>query len=274
MPARSDGKPESNAENVSSASARRETGPVAATNIALLHGGGQGSWIWSETIAALKEQSGGAATCLALDVPGCGEKRGRDTSAVEFDDIARELNADIDAAGMHNVVVVGHSQAGMAIPRMAEFAPKLFRQLIYVTCSAPTPGTSILELMGSCVQGEREDRVGYPLDPKTTPIQDQFGVMFCSDMSPPQRDAFLAQLGPDMWPLSSYVYRDWRYEHLGSIPSAYVVCEKDMSLHPRWQQRFADTLRVGTTVGIDAGHQVMNTRPQELAEVLLAQLHH
>jgi hypothetical protein len=31
------------------------------------------------------------------------------------------------------------------------------------------------------------------------------------------------------------------------------------------------TLRVGKTVRIDAGHQVMNTRPQALAEVLLAE---
>jgi pimeloyl-ACP methyl ester carboxylesterase len=73
---------------------------VAATNIAFLHGGGQGSWVWSETMTALKEQSGGAATCFALDAPGCGAKRGRDASAVEFEDIARELNADIDAAGI------------------------------------------------------------------------------------------------------------------------------------------------------------------------------
>jgi pimeloyl-ACP methyl ester carboxylesterase len=160
----------------------------------------------------------------------------------------------------------------MAIPRMVEFAPKLFRRLIYVTCSAPTPGTSLLKLMGNCLQGERDDQVGYPLDPKTTDIQDQYGVMFCNDMPPSQRAAFLTRLGPDMWPLSCYTYREWRYDHLGSIPSTYVICQKDMSLPPRWQQRFADTLRVGTRVGIDAGHQVMNTRPQALAAAIFAEV--
>ena len=31
------------------------------TDFAFLHGGGQGSWIWNETIAAIAMQSGGSA---------------------------------------------------------------------------------------------------------------------------------------------------------------------------------------------------------------------
>lgn len=242
---------------------------MAAVNFAFLHGGGQGSWVWDETIAALEAQSGGQARCLALDVPGCGTKRGRDTSAVEFDDIARELVDDIEAAGMRDVVLVGHSQAGMALPRMVEFAPSLFSRLVYVTCSAPPPGMTTIERMGDCLHGEREDQVGWPVDPKTSTIEERFGVMFCNDMTPAAANAFLAKLGKDMWPMSSYSYRDWRYDHLGSLPSTFVLCLKDMSLPPPWQERFAETFRVDRTVRVDAGHQVMNTRPQALAEVVL-----
>ena len=35
-------------------------------NFVFLHGGGQGGWVWDETIAAIGAQSGGAARCLAL----------------------------------------------------------------------------------------------------------------------------------------------------------------------------------------------------------------
>lgn len=242
---------------------------MTAINFAFVHGGGQGSWVWDETIAALEAQSGGRANCLALDAPGCGTKRGRDTSAIEFDDIARELNADIEAAGLRDVVLVGHSQAGMALPRMAEFAPGLFARLIYVTCSAPPPGMTTIERMGDSMHGEREDQVGWPVDPRTTTMEERFRVMFCNDMAPPEQDRFLAKLGKDMWPTSSYAYRDWRYDHLGAIPATFVHCMQDMSLPPAWQRRFAEALKVGRTVHIDAGHQVMNTRPQALAEVLL-----
>jgi pimeloyl-ACP methyl ester carboxylesterase len=242
---------------------------VAATNFALLHGGGQGSWLWDDVIARLS--ASGEVECIALDVPGCGAKRARDTSAIAFDDIARELIADIEGAGMRDVVLVGHSQAGMPIPRMVEFAPTMFSRLVYVSCSAPPPGTSVLELMGDCRHGERDDNVGYPLDMGTASLEECFAAMFCNDMSAPDRVAFLAKLGHDNWPMSSYTYRDWRYDHLGALGSTYVLCEQDMSLPPAWQERFAQTLRVDRVVRIDAGHQVMTTRPQDLAAALLAE---
>ena len=93
------------------------------TDFVFLHGGGQGGWVWDETIAAMARQAGqagqGAHRYLALDAPGCGAKRDRDTSAIAFDDIARELVADVRAAGMADAVLVGHSQAGMELPQMA-----------------------------------------------------------------------------------------------------------------------------------------------------------
>lgn len=110
---------------------------MSQSNIALLHGGPQGSWVWDETIAALNARSGGTATCAVLDVPGCGTKRTRDTSAIQFDDIARELIADLEAASKQPVALVGHSQAGNIMPRMVKLAPDRFSTLIYVTCSAP-----------------------------------------------------------------------------------------------------------------------------------------
>src|SRR5436309_281842 len=55
-------------------------------NYAFLHGGGQGSWVWNEAIAALHQQcQGKLGRVLALDVPGCGEKRGPDTEKLGHD---------------------------------------------------------------------------------------------------------------------------------------------------------------------------------------------
>lgn len=236
-----------------------------------LHGGGQGGWVWAEAIAAIAQQSGGQATCLALDVPGCGAKRGRDTAAVAFDDIARELNADIEAAGLRDVILVGHSQAGCVLPRMAEFRPDLFRRLVYVTCSSPLAGVTVQEMIGNGVQGQNADEVGWPVDPATHSMEDRLRACFCSDMTPEETAAFMKKLGADMWPVSSYAERDWRYDHLAAIPASYVLCERDAILPAAWQERFAARYHATRIARIDAGHQVMNTRPQALAEVLLAE---
>lgn len=241
------------------------------TDFAFLHGGGQGGWVWDETIAALRARAGDAVRCLALDAPGCGTKRGRDTSAIAFDDIARELVEDVRAAGLSDVVLVGHSQAGMELPQMAELAPGLFRRLVFVTCSAPLPGKTTLDQMGGGRHGEHPDEVGWPLDPATATMAERYRVMFCNDMDDDAAEAFLAKLGNDMWPPVCYSHRDWRRDHLAGIGVGYVLCERDMSLPPVWQEEFARRLHADRVVRVDAGHQVMNTQPDALAEVLLAE---
>ena len=240
-------------------------------NFAFLHGGGQGGWVWDETIAAIEAQSGGTARCLALDAPGCGAKRDRDTPDMTFEDISRELIADIEAAGMKDVLLVGHSQAGMHMPEMAELARELFRKLVFVTCSAPLPGKTTLDQMGHGVHGSHPDEVGWPLDPETTTMEERYRAMFCNDMGEAQAEAFLARLGEDMWPMCCYSHSDWRRGHLAYMPVTYVLCLQDQSLPPPWQVTFAERLHADRIVRIEAGHQVMNTRPQALAEVLLAE---
>jgi pimeloyl-ACP methyl ester carboxylesterase len=240
------------------------------TDFVFMHGGGQGGWVWDETIAALQAQSGGTVCCLALDGPGCGAKRGRDTGEMAYAEMIAELVDDVVASGLRDIVLVGHSMAGMTTPEMAALRPDLFRRLIFVTASAPLPGKTNLDQMGLGLHGQYEHQVGWPIDPVTHTMEERFRVMFCSDMAPAQADAFLAKLGDDMWPAICYSHEDWQRDHLVQVPSSYVLCLKDMSLPLAWQERFAERLHADRLIRIDAGHQVMNTRPQALAEVLLA----
>jgi pimeloyl-ACP methyl ester carboxylesterase len=188
-----------------------------------------------------------------------------------FDDIAPELIADIEAAGLSDVILVGHSQAGMTLPPMAEIKRGLFARLVYLTCSAPQQGRTTIEQMGSGLHGADPDAVGWPVDPETTTMDQRFRAMFCNDMREAAADTFLAKLGKDMWPTCTYIQRDWRYDHLKAIPSTFILCHRDMSLTPQWQERFAARLHCDRTVYLDAGHQAMNSRPQGLAEILLAE---
>ncbi|GLK43483.1 MULTISPECIES: alpha/beta fold hydrolase [Novosphingobium] len=237
-------------------------------DMVFLHGGGQGGWVWEETIAAVGRQSGGAVRCLALDAPGCGAKRGVDNAAYAFADTTRELIGDILASGLRGVMLVGHSQAGMTIPHMADLAPGgLIGKLAYVTCSAPLPGLTTLDQMGRGPRGSSVEEVGYPSGSEA----ERYATMFCNDMEEGEAAAFLGKLGHDGWPASAYAYSEWRYDHLRAIPACYVVALRDMALPASWQERFADRLHARRLHRIDAGHQVMNTRPEALAEVLLAE---
>jgi len=242
---------------------------MSGYDYAFLHGGGQGGWVWDETIDALGLQTdGGFGRALRLDVPGCGAKRGRTTDAIGVDAIAGELIADIEAAGLRDVVLVGHSQAGCILPKMVQARPDLFRRLVYVSCSSPLPGQTVAGMIGAGVHGANPDEVGWPLDPTTHSMEERYLVMFCNDMSRIETAAFMAKLGHDAWPMESYSHTDWSYDHLGAVPASYVVCLRDAILPPSWQEEFAARFRCGRVVRIDAGHQAMTTRPHGLAEIL------
>jgi pimeloyl-ACP methyl ester carboxylesterase len=68
--------------------------------------------------------------------------------------------------------------------------------------------------------------------------------------------------------MATYFESGWSYDSFGGVPASYVVCLQDQSLPVSWQLNFAERLKAERLVHIDAGHQVMNSRPQALAEVL------
>jgi pimeloyl-ACP methyl ester carboxylesterase len=240
-----------------------------AAHFAFVHGGGQGSWVWEETIAALRRQAADAlGSVLTLDVPGCGEKRGRDTATLDVDDVASELIVDVLAAGLKQVILVGHSLAGTLLPRLVEKRPDLFPRIVYVSCSAPLPGQTVPQMMGNGRHGSNPDSVGYPQDPKNCPVALQYREMFCNDMDDGDASRFTAKLGRDRWPDQFMHESAWRYAHLTGIQSTYVVCLRDGILTAPWQEIFAGRFKAQRIVRIDAGHQVMVTRPHALAEAL------
>lgn len=238
-------------------------------NFVFMHGGGQGSWVWERTIAAMALQSGNTCRTLALDAPGCGSKRDRDTKQIAYADIVAELLADIEASGLRDIVLVGHSQAGSVMPKMAELRPDLFKRLVYASCSSPLQGVTIPEMIGKNLQGESETEVGWLVDATTLSADERYRVIFCHDMEPQQTALLLAEMRNDAWPLSSYTQRDWRYDHLASIPTSYVIFLQDRALPAIWQQRFAERFHANRIIRIDAGHQGMMTHPHALAEALL-----
>jgi pimeloyl-ACP methyl ester carboxylesterase len=235
-----------------------------------LHGGGQGSWIWDETIAALALQSGGVARCLALDVPGCGTKRGRDTAQMSFENIVDELAADISAAGFDRPLLVGHSQAGQVLPKLEQAMPGAFARQVYVSCIAQSNGHTIGDMMAMQIEQDPDGPLARVFNDPDCTARERFRVMFVSDMAHDEQEAFLDKLEQDAWPPVAYSHAEWSYDHLAAVPCTYVLCLKDQVLTPHWQRIFAERFRCDEIVHIDAAHQVQNTRPQALAEVLLA----
>lgn len=236
-----------------------------ATDFVFLHGGLQGGWIWDEAIAALRARGGAAVgRCIALDVAGCGTKRARDTRGMSLAALVDDLLADLDAAAVAGGVLVGHSQAGSILPRLVACRPGCFRGVVAVACIAPATGeTALAGTIGSRL------RDGQP--PRPEVMMAHLRTMFCNDMDAARADGFMARIGVDAWPASAYAAADWAYESLGLLPVSYVLCERDRCVAPAHQQGFARRMHARRVHRVDAGHQVMNSRPEAFAELLLAE---
>ena len=239
---------------------------------AFLHGGRQGGWVWDEVVEALKAR-GQKGRMLKLEVPGCGAKRDRAGCAdLGMPEVVADIVTDLDESGLSDIVLVGHSQAGTVLPSLIAERPGLFRRVIYVSCCAPAPDQTVMNMMGQGRRGENPDTVGWPFDPAAATPENFALKMFCNDMTESQLASFLGQLGQDDWPTAcGESAKNWRYDPAPAVPGVYVLLEQDAALPPDWQRKFASRLAVERIVTLSAGHQAMQTQPGPLADILIAQ---
>jgi alpha-beta hydrolase superfamily lysophospholipase len=184
---------------------------TASPAFALLHGGGQGSWVWTDLANRLQQHG---ASVVLLDVPGCGTKRRVDTIAYNVDDVVDELVGELAGQTAGPFTLVGHSQAGTLLPQIWRRSPNLFNRLIYLSCCAPLPGQSVIDMMGYGLHGAHTDQVGWPLDPATHGKDEQRQLTLCNDMDAAQARDFMCLLDQDNWPPGVTYAAHWSYDGL------------------------------------------------------------
>jgi len=107
----------------------------------LVHGGGFDRRCWSPLIPLLDRE------VYAVDLPGRGATAG-DLASVTIADFADSVADEIVDRDLHDVVLVGHSLAGITLPGVAERVEHRLRSLVFLSCSIPAPGTSVLDMFG------------------------------------------------------------------------------------------------------------------------------
>ncbi|MBR9909318.1 MAG: alpha/beta hydrolase [Gammaproteobacteria bacterium] len=238
----------------------------AADNFVFLHGGNHGGWCWARLMESLQQRFTGRM--LALDIPGCGSKRGQQREAISLPMVADELIDDIRQAGIDQAVLVGHSMAGVVMPYLAQRAPDLFSQLLFVTTCVPRLGESIMQTMGASTRGVDATVVGYPLDPASTEPMDLMRAMFAPGLSEQDVEWLLRECSQDHWPMPLAL--EPLVVDMNDLPvaRAYIVTEQDPILPPEWQGRFAERSGARAQYSIAAAHEVFLSHPAELAALI------
>jgi pimeloyl-ACP methyl ester carboxylesterase len=216
----------------------------------LIHGGAHGAWCWDPLIPLLD------GSALAVDLPGRGRNPG-DLEKLTLRDFAASVALDIESHGLSRVILVGHSMAGVTIPRVLDQLPERIASVVFVSCVIPREGESVFTAMG---MGPAQ-ATPRALDPDTA------RHMFCNDMDESQTRFVLEHLTPEAPGVMSEPVTLAGLRR--AVPRTYVKLLRDQALSLAQQERSIASAGPGCDViELDAGHNAMISQPRALAAIL------
>jgi pimeloyl-ACP methyl ester carboxylesterase len=226
-----------------------------------LHGAMRGAWLW-DRIMPLMEKSG--AIVIAYDLPGHGKRSG-DRRGVTMSTYVADVLAYIRKNDLRDLILVGHSMSGIVISKVAEELPDRIHHLVYLAAVVPRDGDALVDLLTT----ERQEAI-RKLEGKATEVFGPIDVLrpnYFTDQTGEDREFYLKQLTPQ--PLAVFFEKvPLKRFHGLTIPRTYIMGLRDKALPPELTRGFAARLGV-EPVPIDAGHDMMVVKPEEVAKVLL-----
>jgi pimeloyl-ACP methyl ester carboxylesterase len=223
----------------------------------LIHGGAHGAWCWSPLVPFLE------APALAVDLPGRGTRPG-DLEKLTAADFAASVVADIERNGLTDVILVGHSMAGVTLPRVADRIPDRLERLVFVSCSVPRDGETVISLLDPEIREMAAQQMGATFSTGFT--EDIATQMFCNDMDDVQTKFVLDHIGAEAPGIVTEPIDLSGLRH--PIPRTYVRLLQDGSLSQDVQSQCIAALGEVEEVVLDTGHNVMVSSPEKLAAVL------
>ena len=233
--------------------------------LVLVHGGQHAADCWDTTVDEIHRQAPDL-TVLAVDLPGRRGKPG-DLATATIDDWVDSLVSDIEVAALDDLIIVGHSMAGLTVPGVVtKLGPSRVREMILAAAFVPPDGHSVVDTLPGVLGWYARryiDKGGVATLPTALAA-----LVFCNGMTPEQRkfnlDRFYAE-GP-----SVVVEKVKRNGMPDDVPRAWILTLRDRALSVKSQQRSIAALGgVQTVIPVDTCHNLMVSEPKWLAEFLV-----
>jgi pimeloyl-ACP methyl ester carboxylesterase len=238
---------------------------MALPGLVLIHGGAHAADCWDLTIAELASQAP-ELRVLAVDLPGRANKPA-DLATVTIADWVNSAVADVDDAGLGDVVVVGHSMAGLTVPGIvAKIGAARVREMILLAAFVPPQGKSVVDtLRGPLAPLARS--AGW-IERKSFPMPIALArFAFCNGMTREQRRMTLSRLCMES-PSVIFEPTD-RSDLRDGVPRTWIMTLRDRALSVRQQLAAIESLGgVDTMICVDGCHDVMFSEPKLVATIL------
>ncbi|MBA3327217.1 MAG: alpha/beta hydrolase [Solirubrobacterales bacterium] len=227
------------------------------TTFCFVHGAWHDAWSWKWLIAEL-DQFGHHA--IAVELP-C-----EDPEAT-FETYAEVVAASLSQAP-DDLVLVGHSLAGLSVPLVASLRP--VGRIVFLCALLAAPGRSLVEQLQDepdMIRARYRDGLAEDERGRTRWVDFDIAreVMYADCSEEIARAAFdhLRPQGKNI----PYSQRN-ELDALPNVPMTYVICEEDQLVNPAWARQ-AVPERLGIEPDfLPGGHSPFLSRPRDLARLL------
>jgi pimeloyl-ACP methyl ester carboxylesterase len=228
----------------------------------LVHGSWHGAWCFEKIIPLLEAKG---HRVLAPDLPGHGNNQTpiKEITLKSYVDCVIE---QIDQV-TEQVILVGHSMAGVVISQVAECYARRIQKLIYLTAFIPQNGQSMFDVAAiqpptRFVKFMRQDieNNAFHFDLKALK---GFAYHQCDD-------ALLETIKPRLCvePLAPSNTPVKLGENFAKVPRVYIECEEDQAILIATQRKILESIPCQTHT-LKSDHSPFYSQPEKLAEILL-----
>jgi pimeloyl-ACP methyl ester carboxylesterase len=229
------------------------------TTYVLLHGAWHGGWCWGRVAPHLRAAGHAVFTPTFTGVSDRAHLLSPSVDlSTHIDDVVRL----IDAEGLTDAVLVGHSYAGMVVSGVAEKRPDALRLRVHLDAFLPTDGEAAIDLLPEGPAHHYRESVagpgfGWLIPPRSLEV---LGVTEQVDL-----DWLTPRLTPHPWATYAEAIRLTDVE--ASVAGVYIECVDWMRVFTPQAERAR--ARGWVVHELSTGHEAMVTAPDELAALLL-----
>lgn len=223
-----------------------------------IHGAWQSRLIFDSLLLCLKAKG---LEAYAIDLPGHGENI-KDFSKVTLKTYVHYVVNFLKALpSTSNVVLVGHSMAGMVISEVAQRV--CLQKLIYIAAYLPRSGDSLLGIAERFNENGLSDFMVFDIPNNVITLKKRGleGVLY-NDCDAGVWKRALMQLQPQ--PAMPFSGKVGLGEQFDAVEKEYIVCLKDQVISPVAQRSMCQIPRC-KILELNAGHEAMLSMPDELS---------
>ena len=238
---------------------------MALPALVLVHGGGLAADSWELTVDEIHRQAP-ELTVVCLDMPGRRDEPG-DLREMTIADYVDSLVGQIEGAGLEDIVLAGHSMAGLMIPGVAgKLGADRVREMIFAAAFLPPEGTSIADSSPYLIAKTARSRARKNVPGPTPRWMARFVFM---NGIPSHRRRFMSGklYAESLRILTEPVTRRGMPDE---IPRTWILTRRDRALTPKMQRKYIEAVGgVQQLVEMDTCHMLMVSDPERIAKILV-----